>query len=112
MSVLLKNNLSWTPKQSISSAFFEDVSNIINNREEYQLMNKEIEENLFLYSFTLDYRDRHLFDLLLLLEVVIVLIYHFDEIYLNRTKEEAIVIYKDSILELKNMLFLSVCNYT
>lgn len=112
MSVLLKNNLSWTPKQSISSAFFEDVSNIISNREEYQLMNKEIEENLLLYSFTLDYRNRPLFDLLLLLEVVIVLIYHFDEIYLNRTKEDVIVIYKGSILELKNMLFISICNYT
>lgn len=111
MGLLLKNDIFWGPKRAISAAFFEDVSNIIRNKKDYETLQKEIDEAVFYYVWTLDYRDKPLPDVLLLLSAVDKLIEIFDDIYSDRLDEEVIQLYKNSIVTLKNSLINAVKFY-
>lgn len=104
MGVLLKNNISWGPKKAISEAFFEDILEIIKGIDEYKNLQNEINEAIFYYTWTLDYRNKTRKDILLLLKAVNDLIDQFDDIYSDRIIEDPIKIYKYSILELKKIL--------
>jgi len=112
MGIVLKNNIVWGPKKAISEAFFEDISNIIKgSKEDYEILKVEIDEAIFYYTWTLDYRKKSLSDLLLLLSLVEMLIKIFDDIYASRLNENIIQVYKNSILDLQNILINSTKNY-
>jgi hypothetical protein len=96
------------PKQAISSAFFDDLIVIIDGRKEYEIISNEISEAIFFYSYTLDYQEKPTEHIQLLLELVIILIYSFDRMYINRLDEEAIIVYKNSLIHLKQVLFNSL----
>ncbi|WP_419487084.1 hypothetical protein [Chryseobacterium bernardetii] len=100
-------------KKSYFRSLFEDVLNIIKNNkdEKYQILVKEIEEAIFFYSWTLDFRNKSIEDLLLLINTVNTLIYLFDEIYSQRTEEEIIQIYKKSLIKLIETLSNSIKYY-
>ncbi|MDP9960389.1 hypothetical protein [Chryseobacterium lathyri] len=112
MGIVLKNNIVWGPKKAISEAFFEDISNIIKgSKEDYEILQLEIDEAIFYYTWTLDYRKKSLSEVLILLSVVEMLIQMFDEIYFNRLKEDIIKIYKNSILNLHSIIMDAVKYY-
>ncbi|MGN7864840.1 hypothetical protein [Chryseobacterium sp.] len=112
MGIVLKNNIVWGPKKAISEAFFEDISNIIKgSQEDYEILQAEIDEAIFYYTWTLDYRKKILSDVLLLSSLVNMLIEKFDEIYEDRLNENIIQVYKSSILDLQNILINSIKNY-
>ncbi len=111
MGLILKNNIVWGPKRAISEAFFEDILNIIKNEKNYIQLQQEIDETIFYYTWTLDYRNKSLSEVLVLLSAVKMLIQTFDEIYFNRLKEDIISTYKDSILNLYDIIMNSIKYY-
>ena len=97
MGIILNNNVVWGPKKAISEAFFEDISYIIKDKKDYDILQLEIDKSIFYYTWTLDYRNKSLSDLLLFSSLVDMLIEKFDEIYEDRLNENIIQVYKSSI---------------
>lgn len=109
MGVLLNKNIGWSPKQTISNAFFEDVLELIKTKERYLEIYDEIEDSIKFYTYTLDYRNKSIKQIVLLFELVTVLIFLFDDIYKVRLEENVILIYKESLCELREMLLGVIC---
>lgn len=109
MGVLLNKNLVWAPKQAISSAFFEDILDLIKTKKRYAEISNEIEESITFYTYTLDYRNKSREQVILFFELVNVLIFSFDDIYKSRLEEEIILVYKASLIELRESFFKILC---